>query len=129
MPDRRTDRVRLTHRDYARLAALPLDQLAKDCTFEAFRAHGPGGQGVNTTDSAVRMCHEPTGIVLVSRESRSQYRNRQLCLQKLKEELARRAVPPTIRHATKPTKASVRRRLEDKRTRSQLKQLRRNVDE
>lgn len=117
----------LTHREYARLAALPLDQLARDCETEAFHAHGPGGQGVNTADSAVRMRHVPTGIVVVSRESRSQYRNRQLCLQKIREELERRATPPAKRHATKPTKASVRRRLEGKHHRAELKGLRRQL--
>lgn len=116
-----------THADYARMASLPLGELAKDCVVEAFRAHGPGGQGVNTADSAVRTTHVPTGIVVTSRESRSQYRNRQLCLQKIREELARRAVRPVVRHATKPTKASQRRRLEAKHLRSQIKETRRRI--
>ena len=119
----------LNHRDYARMAAQPLVELERECTVEAFRAHGPGGQGVNTTDSAVRMVHEPTGIVVVSRESRSQYRNRQLCLQKIRVELESRAIPPTVRHATKPTAASQRRRLEAKHVRSNVKALRRRVSE
>ena len=121
------DACGLTHRDYARLAAMPIEELARACEVEVFHAHGPGGQGVNTTDSAVRMRHVATGIVVVSRESRSQYRNRQLCLQKIREELRRRSVPPAVRHATKPTKASQRRRLDDKRRRSQIKDLRRDV--
>ncbi len=118
---------RLTHADYARLARMSLPDLERDCVAEAFRGHGPGGQGINTTDSAVRMRHVPTGIVVVSRESRSQYRNRQLCLAKLRAEFERRAVPPTVRHATKPTKASQHRRLESKHARGQLKELRRRV--
>ncbi len=113
--------------DYARMCALPLNELAKDCVAEAFHGHGPGGQGVNTADSAVRMTHVPTGIVVVSRESRSQYRNRQLCLHKIQEELRRRSLRPAVRHATKPTKASQRRRLEDKHARSQLKKTRGRV--
>ena len=68
----------LTYRDYARLARLPLDELAAGCEAQAFHASGPGGQCVNTTDSAVRMMHRATGITVTSRESRSQYRNRQL---------------------------------------------------
>ena len=120
---------RFSHREYARMAAQSLDELAKSCEAEAFRAHGPGGQGVNTTDSAVRMCHLPTGIVTVSRESRSQYRNRQLCLRKIRDELERRAIPPVVRKETKPTRSSQERRLEHKRQRAQTKALRGRVHE
>lgn len=117
--------ARLTYRDYARYARLGHDELQRQCEEEAFRATGPGGQGVNTTDSAVRMRHVPTGIVVVSRESRSQFQNRQACLRKIRSELRRRAVPPKRRVATKPTRASVKRRLEGKRRRSDVKRLRR----
>ncbi len=117
----------LSHNDYARMAALPLDVLARECDVDTFHGHGPGGQGVNTADSAVRMTHRPTGIVVVSRTSRSQYRNRQLCLQRLRAELHRRAQRPTVRQATRPTKASERRRLDAKHLRSQIKKSRKNV--
>ena len=117
--------TRLTYRDYARYAWLGHDELQRQCEAEAFRATGPGGQGVNTTDSAVRMRHVPTGIVVVSRESRSQFQNRQACLRKIRSELRRRAVPPKRRVATKPTRASVKRRLEGKHRRSDVKRLRR----
>lgn|GEM_PF-290397 len=115
----------LTYRDYARFAAQPLDELERDCEVDVFRATGPGGQCVNTTDSAVRMRHVPTGTVVVSRESRSQFRNRQLCLQKLRERFEQLAVPPKVRRATKPTKGSHQRRLAGKHARSQVKQNRR----
>lgn len=117
---------RLTHRDFARFARQTAEEIAHDCQVQAFRATGPGGQGVNTTDSAVRMVHEPTGITVVSRESRSQFQNRASCLRKLRAEFARRAIPPKKRVATKPTKASRARRLANKRHRSQVKELRRN---
>lgn len=117
----------LTHREYAELAQLSLDRLAEGCDVQVFHASGPGGQCVNTTDSAVRMVHRKTGVVVVSRESRSQWRNRQLCLQKLREEFARRSVPPKVRVATKVSRAQKARRLGDKRHRSELKQLRRGV--
>lgn len=115
----------LTYRDYARFAGQALGELERDCEVDVFRATGPGGQCVNTTDSAVRMRHVPTGITVVSRESRSQFRNRQLCLQKIREQLAARAVPPKQRRATKPTKGSHQRRLAEKHLRSQVKQARR----
>lgn len=114
----------LTWRDYARFAHLPADELAHDCTFEAFHASGPGGQGVNTADSAVRMRHGPTGIVVVSREQRSQLQNRAACLRKLQAILRARAIPPKKRVATKPTKGSVERRLKAKRGRANVKALR-----
>lgn len=116
---------RLTHSDYARLARLEPDEIERDCQVETFHAHGPGGQGVNTADSAVRMVHVPTGITVVSRDSRSQYQNRQRCLQKLHDEFVRRSVRPKARHKTKPSRAQRQRRLDDKRRRSQIKRLRR----
>lgn len=117
--------VPLTWRDYARFAQLSAEELERDCSFEAFHASGPGGQGVNTTDSAVRMRHIPTGIVVVSREQRSQLQNRAACLRKLQGILRTRAVPPKKRIATKPTKGSVERRLKAKRGRSDIKASRR----
>ena len=116
-----------TYQDYARMAAASIDELAKDCVAEAFHGHGPGGQGVNTADSAVRMTHVPTGIVAVSRESRSQYRNRQLCLRKIQDELRRSAIRPTQRRATKPSRAAQQRRLDAKHARSKVKDLRGRV--
>ena len=115
----------LTYDDYARFLRLPADELARQCRAEAFHASGPGGQGVNTADSAVRMRHVPTGITVVSREARSQLQNRERCLQKIRAELARRARKPKTRHATKPTRASVRKRLDEKNRHSQLKRMRR----
>lgn len=123
------DEKKLTYREYAELARQPLPKLAEQCEVQVFRATGPGGQGVNTTDSAVRTIHVPTGIVVTSRESRSQYRNRQICLQKIREELERRAIPPKVRRKTRPTRASKERRLASKHFRSRVKQLRRRPAE
>ena len=111
-------------RDYAKYARQSADELARDCEMQVFRAKGPGGQGVNTTDSAVRMTHVPTGITVTVRETRSQFQNRQLCLQKISHAIKRRAQPPRVRKKTKVPKAARERRLADKRRRSQLKQQR-----
>ena len=115
----------LTYHDYQRLAALSLDELAKQCSAETFHASGPGGQGVNTADSAVRMRHTPTGITVVSREFRSQLQNRQRCLEKIHEIIRRRSIPLKARLRTRPHKAAIERRLEQKRRVSQIKRLRR----
>ena len=115
----------LTYRDYARFARMSAEELERDCEMSAFHASGPGGQGVNTADSAVRLCHVPTGIVVMSREQRSQLQNRASCLRKLRAILLTRSVPPKKRVATKPTKGSVRRRLEAKRRHADIKASRR----
>ena len=95
------DENKMGWREYARYAEMSVEELARDCAVQVFRATGPGGQGVNTTDSAVRMKHGPTGIVVTARESRSQFQNRSCCLRKLRAELERRGRPPRRRVKTK----------------------------
>lgn len=62
----------------------------RDLRWESFRASGAGGQYVNTTDSAVRLRHLPSGIVIESRGARSQHRNRAVALAKLALALSER---------------------------------------
>lgn len=113
-----------TRADYARYARQAPEEIARDCEVQVFRATGPGGQGVNTTDSAVRMRHVPTGVTVVSRASRSQHQNRLACLEKLAAIFAQRARPPKQRVKTKVPHAQKERRLKAKHLAARKKELR-----
>jgi protein subunit release factor A len=100
------------------------EELLRSCRVETFRSGGPGGQHQNTTESGVRLVHLPTGLRAVARDERSQHRNRALALARLREKLEARNRRTKPRVPTKPTRASKRKRIEEKRRRGDTKKLR-----
>jgi ribosome-associated protein len=129
--------------------SIKLDE--QEIEFIFIRSPGPGGQNVNKVSSSVQLrfnAYEspsiPTevqqrltrlagkrmtsdGILIIeARQYRSQERNRQAALVRLVRLIQQAAKPPKPRHKTRPTRASVLRRLEAKRKRSETKRLRRD---
>ena len=100
------------------------EELLKECNVDTFRAGGKGGQHLNKTESAVRMTHLPTGMVVTCQDERSQYQNKRKCLIRLREKLEELNYCPPKRIPTKKTRAAKEKILQSKKKQSIKKQLR-----
>jgi protein subunit release factor A len=107
--------------------ALDRETLEREVEIDVFRSSGPGGQHVNKTNSALRLTHWPSGVAVVAQDSPSQHRNREIAFERLAERLARLNHVPKKRVATKPTRASKKRRIETKKHTGERKRLRGRV--
>jgi ribosome-associated protein len=124
----------------SRSVSVPLSEIE----VRVSRSSGPGGQHANVTASRVEAIFDVAGspslseeqrkrvmarvgprLTAVAQDTRSQARNRELALERLRSRLASALSIPRTRRATKPTKASRAERLDSKRRRSELKRARR----
>ncbi len=114
-----------------------------DVTLRTSRSSGPGGQHANVTASRVEAVFDVASsslpeeekrriqarlgprVTAVAQDARGQARNRELALERLRERLSAALKPRRPRHATRPTAAARRRRLEQKRHRAERKRARR----
>ena len=104
--------------------SLDRDVLEREVVVDVFRASGPGGQHVNRTESALRLTHPPSGVLVTAQDSPSQHRNREIAFERLITRLKRLNHVPKRRVPTRPTFASKKRRLEGKKQVGEKKRAR-----
>ena len=97
------------------------ETLETQVRIDTYRASGPGGQHVNKTNSAIRITHEPSGVVVIAQDSSSQFRNKETAFERLIKKLIKLNYVPKKRFATKPSRASKERRIAGKKTRAVVK--------
>ncbi len=104
------------------------EDLLVECVVETFRSSGPGGQNVNRRETAVRIRHSPTGIVVTCQRERSQHRNKQIALEELRRRLEALSQPPQPRIPTVIPRSVRNKILTYKKRRATKKRLRRKPD-
>ncbi len=114
-----TDRIILPSTD---------EKLLAECDVDTFRSGGKGGQHVNKTESAVRLRHRPSGLVVTCQQERSQHQNKQLCLIRLREKVAKLNRRRARRIPTAMPRAVQEKRLKKKSHRAGIKKMRGKPD-
>ncbi len=99
-------------------------RLEREVRVDVYRARGPGGQHVNRTESAVRLTHLPSGVVVTAADTRSQSRNREIAFNRLINRLRKLNAAPKPRRPTRRTREAEERRLAEKKRRGLMKRLR-----
>ena len=99
----------------------------REILMETYRASGPGGQHRNVTESAVRLRHLPSGLVVVAAESRSQHRNREKAFERLIERLKSLNRVRRPRIPTRKPRVVKERILAEKKKRQATKQFRKPI--
>ncbi len=102
--------------------------LLADCVVQTFRSHGPGGQNVDRRETAVRIRHRPTGIVVTCQRERSQHRNKSIALERLRQKLEALLQPDLPRIPTAAPRGVRERLLADKKRRGARKRLRKKPE-
>jgi protein subunit release factor A len=122
--------LRVSPEELRRTYTLPEsdEDLLAECDVSAFKSSGPGGQHKNTTLSSIRLMHRPSGLVVIGRRERSQKRNLDDALARLRTKLAELLVEPKKRKRTRPSREAKRKRLEAKRRRGETKRRRGRPD-
>jgi ribosome-associated protein len=106
---------------------LDRETLEREVRVDTMRASGPGGQHLHKTESAVRLTHWPSGVVVAVSDTRSQIRNREIAFERLVERLRKLNQVPKKRKKTRPSLGVKKRRLEGKRQAGEAKRRRARV--